>query len=51
MFVKPTSSGKIRKGIYYHRYANGTINIMGEKFIGYSIKDAVRIWRRKHPKN
>lgn len=49
LFDTPLRSGKVRKGVYYHQYRNGIINIMGEKFSGYSIKDAVMIWRKKNP--
>ena len=49
LFDTPVRSGKIRNGVYYHQYRNGIINIMGEKFIGYSIKEAVKKWRKKFP--
>ncbi len=49
LFDTPIRSGKIRKNVYYYKYRNGVINIQGEKFCLYSIRDAVKIWRRKHP--
>ena len=29
---------------------NGTINIDGFKYVGYSISDAIKHWRKKNPK-
>lgn len=49
MFEPPIRSGKIRKNAHWHQYRNGTINIMGEKFCMYSIKEAVKIWRKNNP--
>ena len=49
LFDTPIRSGKIRNGVYYHQYRNGVINIMGEKYLFYSIKEAVSRWRKKHP--
>lgn len=45
LFSTPTSRTKVRNGIYAYRYANGTINIEGKKYIGYSIKEAIKLWR------
>jgi hypothetical protein len=50
LFETPIRSGKIRKDVYYHQYRNGTININGEKFLLYSIKEAVKIWRKNNAK-
>lgn len=50
LFEDPIKSGKVRNGVWYHKYRNGVINIMGEKYVGYSIKDAIKLWRDKHPK-
>jgi|CryBogDrversion2_11_1035321.scaffolds.fasta_scaffold04764_2 hypothetical protein len=49
LFDTPIRSGKIRKGVYYHQYKNGVINIQGEKYVYYSIKEAIKRWRNKHP--
>ncbi len=51
LFETPIRSGKVRKDVYYHQYRNGTININGKKYLLYSIKDAVKIWRHKNPIN
>jgi len=50
LFATPIRSGKVRDGVYYHQYRNGVINIMGEKYLYYSIKEAVSLYRKKHPK-
>lgn len=41
----------IRKEVIWNKYPNGTINIDGFKYIGYSIKDAVSRWRKQNPIN
>lgn len=46
LFEEPIASGKIRNGVSWYRYRNGTINIEGTKYLFYSIKDAVREWRK-----
>lgn len=51
LFETPLKTGKIRNNVYYHKFGNGTININGSKFCGYSIKDAVKIWRKRNPIN
>lgn len=49
MFETPLSKTKVRNGVYAYRYSNGCININGEQFFFYSIKDAIKIWRGKYP--
>lgn len=49
LFEQPIRSGKIRKGVWYFQYKSGNINILGTKFIDYSIKDAVKKWRKDNP--
>jgi hypothetical protein len=44
----PVSKTRVRKGIYAYKYKNGCININGHKFFFYSIKEAIRIWRRSN---
>jgi hypothetical protein len=48
LFDMPISKTKVRNGIFAYKYANGCININGEKFFDYSVKDAIKIWRSKH---
>lgn len=49
LFSTPISKTKVRNGIYAYKYLNGCININGEKFFFYSIKDAIKEWRGKNP--
>ncbi len=51
LFENPISATKVRKGVTAYKYRNGTINIKGEKFIFYSMKDAIKIWRNKNKIN
>jgi hypothetical protein len=48
LFSTPISTTKVRNGIYAYKYPNGCINISGEKFFDYSIKDAIKIWRSRN---
>ena len=45
LFATPISSTKVRNGIFAMKYPNGCININGQKYFGYSIKEAVKMWR------
>jgi hypothetical protein len=47
LFNTPISRTKVRNGIYAYKYANGTINIEGKKYVGYSIKEAIKIYRHE----
>lgn len=50
LFDTPISEKKVRKGIVAYKYRNGTININGEKFVFYSMSEAIKMWRAKNPK-
>jgi hypothetical protein len=50
LFSTPISSTKVRKGVYAHRYRNGCINIQGEKYFDYTVKEAIKLWRNKNKK-
>ena len=45
---KVVSSGKVRNGVYYHKYWNGWITIGKERYLYYTIKEAVKLWRDKN---
>ena len=49
LFRTPVSKTKVRIGIYAYRYDNGIINIEGEKYQFYPVKDAIKHWRHKNP--
>lgn len=45
LFASPISKTKVRNGVYAYKYPNGVININGTKFLLYSVKDAIKVWR------
>ena len=49
MFETPIKSKVVRFGVIAHKYRNGTININGQKYIGYSMTEAIKIYRKKFP--
>lgn len=51
LFDTPISKTKVRKGIYAYKYRNGNININGQIYAMYSIKDAIKRWRDNNPLN
>lgn len=51
LFEKPIATRYVRAGVVAYKYRNGVININGEKFIDYSMTDAVKIWRSKNKMN
>lgn len=48
-FEQPIKSGKVRNGVYWHKYRNNTIEINGKEYLYYSIKEAVSLWRKDNP--
>jgi hypothetical protein len=50
LFETPISCIKVRNGVYAYTYQNGCVNINGQKFIGYSKKEAIKMWRNKNKK-
>lgn len=48
LFENPISKKKIRNGVYAYKYANGVININGEKFLMHSMSGAIKAWRAKN---
>lgn len=48
LFSAPIASRKVRNGVTAYKYRNGTININGEKYLLYSMTEAIRMWRGKH---
>lgn len=51
LFSTPIRAKRVRAGIIAHQYANGTINISGQKFVGYSMSEAIKLFRHKFPAN
>jgi len=50
IFNNPIRSGKVRNGINWYQYKNGTIVIEKQKYIFYSIKEAIAKYRKQFPK-
>jgi hypothetical protein len=50
MFSEIVSRTKVRNGVYATKYMNGTIEIQGQKYLMYSLSDAIKNWRKKNPK-
>lgn len=48
LFENPLSATKVRNGIFAYRYRNGLILIDGQKFYGYTIKQAIQLYRNKN---
>jgi hypothetical protein len=51
LFSTPISKTKVRNGIYAYRYSNGCININGQKYFDYTVKEAIKLWRSKNQFN
>lgn len=47
LFENPIKKTKVRSGIYAYKYLNGCINIEGQKYIGYSMTEAIKLFRQK----
>lgn len=50
LFETPIRSKKVRNGLYAHQYRNGCINIDDQKYYGFSMTDAIKLYRQKFPK-
>lgn len=49
LFNTPIAKRKVRNGVYAYKYPNGCINIEGSKYFDYSIRDAIKLWRKENP--
>lgn len=50
LFERPIKSTKVRNGLYDHQYRNGCVNIDGQKYYGFSMTDAIKLYRQRFPK-
>ena len=50
LFEKPIRSKKVRDRLYAYQYRNGCVNIDGQKYYGFSMTDAIKLYRQKFPK-
>jgi hypothetical protein len=48
LFKTPISRTKVRNGIYAYKYSDGFININGKKYIGYSVTEAIKLYRKNN---
>lgn len=51
LFSTPIRKRKVRSNIYAYQYANGTININGNKYLMYNMTDAINKFRKDFPTN
>jgi hypothetical protein len=49
LFETPIKRKFVRIGIVAYQYKNGTINIDGEKYVMYSMTDAIKKYRKDFP--
>jgi hypothetical protein len=49
LFSTPISKTKVRNGVYAYKYASGWIHINGQRYLYYTIKEAIKIWRQNNP--
>lgn len=48
MFDIPIKTYRIKQNVYANIYNNGCININGIQFFGYSLKVAIKLWKKKY---
>lgn len=48
LFDTPISQTKVSKYVMAYKYKNGVIEIDGQKFIGYSMTEAIKIFRKRN---
>ena len=51
LFNNPIRKIKVKNNIFAYKYLNGCINIEGQKYFNYSMKEAINIWRKNNPLN
>ena len=49
LFESPIKSKKVREGITAYQYRNGVINIDGQKYLLYSMTEAIKQFRKNFP--
>lgn len=45
---KIISTKKVRNGVYAYMLLHGGVEIAKELYIGYSLTEAIRLWRQKN---
>ena len=51
LFETPVKQRKVRKDVIAYQYRNGTININGEKYVCFSMTEAISKYRKDFPIN
>lgn len=49
LFETPIRQRKVRKNVIAYQYRNGVINIKGQKYVMYSMTDAIKKFRHSFP--
>jgi hypothetical protein len=49
LFDTPVRQRKVRNNVVAYQYRNGTININGQKYVMYSLTDAIKKYRKDFP--
>ena len=47
LFSTPIKSVKVKDGVYAHKYPNGIININGHKYMYYSMREAIKLYKQQ----
>lgn len=51
LFSTPIQQKQVRKNVWAYKYPNGTINIEGQKYLGYSMTEAIKKYRATYKAN
>ena len=51
LFETPVREKKVRNGVIAYQYRNGVVNINGQKYVMYSMSDAIKKYRKDFPLN
>lgn len=50
LFDTPIKTRKVRNVIVAYQYRNGTINISGQRYVMYSMTEAINLFRKTNKK-
>lgn len=50
MIEFPIRMRKVRKGLIAYVWRTGVITIKDQKYVGYSLTDAIKLYRKQYPK-
>lgn len=51
LFETPIKKKMVRKNVYAYQYRNGVITIEGQKYVMYSMTDAIAKYKQDNPFN